>query len=228
MIITIDGPAASGKSSLAQYLAKDLGFIYLSSGMIFRAIAYVLKNNFGYVVETIDNVSEDELDQIFNLNAFSYVFNSKDGSIKISFREKDVTPYLKLKEMDEYSSLLGKHQMTRKFIKKLLHDFVENENVVVEGRDMGSAVFPDADFKFYLTAELDERAKRWREQQQQKGKIYTQKEAKKIVFDRDERDKNRKIDPLCIPKNAVIIDNTNLKPYQTVDKIKSFLPFLKN
>ena len=221
MIITIDGPAASGKSTIAKKLARDLNLFFLSSGMIFRAIAYILTLHFGYTKETLDDVTKEDIDKIFDSNQFDYSYS--EGEFIISFDGKKITPYLKTKEMDECSSLLGKNVITRNALKKFQHSLAEKYDIIAEGRDMGTVVFPDAEHKFFLTASLDERAGRWIDVQRSKGKVYTFDQAKEIVSSRDERDKERDVAPLRVPENAVVVDNTDKNLEETVAEIKGYI-----
>ena len=223
MIITIDGPAASGKSSVAKMLAKDLNMFYLSSGMVFRAVSYILKNYYSVSLEDLSNVSEKQFYNILDSKDFSYIFFPKDGKIVISYKGDDITPYLKNREMDEYSSILGGSSKIRPILKSFQQALAKQYDMVVEGRDIGSAVFPNADYKFFLTAALKERAKRWQKMQKNKGNVFSLNQAEKIIKDRDERDMKREYDPLIIPEDAIVVDNSDLQPYQTVEKFKDLL-----
>ena len=223
MIITIDGPAASGKSSVAKGLAKDLSFFYLSSGMVFRAVAYVLANYLEYKKNDLTTVSELDVDQILSSKNFCYLYDNKSGDITIKFKNSDITSFLKSEQIDLYSSILGEVLAVRNSLEKFQKRLSKKHNIVVEGRDIGSAIFPEAEFKFYLTASLEERACRWQKMQEKKEKQYSLEQAKQIISERDERDTQRKIAPLCIPKGAIIIDNSNLNFDQTIQEFKKFL-----
>jgi CMP/dCMP kinase len=227
MIITIDGPATSGKSSVAQALAKDLKMFYLSSGMLFRAFAYILKNYYNVSKDDLNDVSPDIFNKILQNNKFQYDFDPDTAESFVVYDGENITPFLKNKEIDQYSSILGENAAVRTILKNFQHDLAKKYNLVAEGRDMGTAVFPGADYKFFLTASLDERAKRWQQMQEKKGNTYSFEQAKKIVEDRDKRDMERKIDPLKIPDNAIIIDNCKMSPNQTLQKFKEQIKCLK-
>ena len=223
MIITIDGPATSGKSTLAQELAKKLGFYYLSSGMIFRAIAYLLIHEYHYSKNNLLKISQKDLDNLLAPQNFAYHYDSSTNNITVTFKGKNITPFLKSEQIDEAASLLGENVPVRYILREFQKSLAEGHDAVAEGRDSGTAIFPHAPYKFFLTANLNERAKRWQLLQEKKGKQYSLQEAKEIVNQRDERDKNRAIDPLVIPKNAFIIDNTDMNPQETLEKCESIL-----
>ena len=223
MIITIDGPSASGKSSAAKMLAKDLGFFYLSSGMLFRAVAYILKKYFGFTREQFNKITEEDVAKVLDEKAFEYNYSIEQDTLTIAFKGDNITPFLKLEIIDDYSSIIGKNLVVRAALLDFQYNLAKKYDLVVEGRDMGSVVFPNAEKKFFLTASLDERAKRWQGLQAKKGKQYTVEQTKKIISERDHRDETRKVAPLCIPEGAIIIDNSGLTQKQTIEKFKKYL-----
>lgn len=234
IIITCDGPAASGKSTIAQLLAHKLEIAFLSSGWFYRALAYLLINYEKYTLETLSTATDEHIEYYLNPKFLRYEY--KNGSPRIyfhdvrltsndnktthiSFEEVDITPYLKDVMMDRGSIILSPLRVVRDAIMDLQHEFVRAQSCIIEGRDCGSVVFPHADFKFYITADLSVRASRWRDDQAQRGEIFTQTEAEKIINDRDERDKNRSYGALVIPENAIIIDTGSSTIEQTVAKM---------
>ena len=100
MIITIDGPAASGKSTIARLLAKELGFYYLSSGMLFRSVSYVLKNYLDFAIEVLENLKSEDVDKVFDENDFEYLYDFEKGVLVIKFRGDEITPFLKLEDIE--------------------------------------------------------------------------------------------------------------------------------
>jgi CMP/dCMP kinase len=211
MIITIDGPAASGKSTVAKSLAKKLGFYYLYTGLLYRSVGYVLAEKRDVLPDEFSKLTAEDLKFI---DQIKYVY--EDGKPKIIFEGEDITSKLKDSSVDKLSSLIGANKYVRQALLPTQRDVAKSYDIIADGRDCGSVVFPNADYKFFLTASIEERAKR-------KSKMggMTQKEAEEFLRERDERDKNRDVAPLVVPEDAVIIDNSNLDIEQTLH------PFLK-
>ncbi|OGB83025.1 cytidylate kinase [candidate division TM6 bacterium RIFCSPHIGHO2_12_FULL_32_22] len=216
MIITIDGPSASGKSSLAKLIAQKLGLIHLNSGLLFRAVAYILITYFGYSEETLIYVTKKDIDKIFS-HDFEYV--SDNGKGRIIYDNRDLTPFLKSKQIDQGASLVSTVPYVRETLLQFQRDFAKTNFLVADGRDLGSVVFPNANFKIYLTASSEVRAERWRQAQLEKGKKYTQEQALEEITVRDNRDQARSIAPLVIPKDAIVIDNSNMSLEETAAHI---------
>lgn len=215
MIITIDGPMASGKSTVARTIAKTLEFHHLNSGLLFRALAYLLLTKGGYTTETIADPSLEDLQLYLDPTRLRYQFNYPHA--QIFFDEVDITPELKKAVIDNASSLVSANETVRGVVLILLHAIAEHADVVVDGRDTGSVIFPHADIKFYLTASPAVRAQRWIADQKKLGFTVTAQEALEHINTRDTRDKERDISPLVIPDGAVVIDNSDLNLQETVD-----------
>lgn len=223
MIITIDGPAASGKSTISRKLAQELNYFYLCSGLLYRALAYILINHRNYSIDTLDNPSPEDIEYCLDALRFSYRCDSKKNAF-IYFADQDITPYLKEKIMDTLTSIISSNTAVREAITKMQKYIVShNNNIVVEGRDVGSHVFPQADFKFFITAAVEIRAERWRKDQEKYGNHLTLAQAIAAISDRDEKDKNRIIAPLIIPENAIIIDTSNLTIQQALELMKNHI-----
>jgi CMP/dCMP kinase len=217
MIITIDGPAASGKSTVARAVAQELQSYYLSSGLLFRAVAYLLIRDMHYTVETISAPSSEHVDRIINSALLEYQY--KAGKEHVLFKNVDITPELKNSIIDQAASLLSTHTYVRTLLVAYQRDLARDKSIVVDGRDTGSVVFPYADYKFFLTADLQERASRWQKDQEKRGSSFTLSQAVKAVNDRDLRDSQRTDAPLVMPQGAIVIDSTNLSVAQVVDQI---------
>lgn len=220
MIITIDGPVASGKSTIARMLAQDLNFYYVASGMWYRALAYLLLHEAGCNLESLYDPDLDKVDHY--LQGIDYTYNDQIKE-RIWYQQKDITDYLKTKEIDQASSILSLNIHVRESLLKKLRTFAQNHNIVIDGRDCGSVIFPHAEVKIYLTADLHVRAKRWMFDQQNKGIRLNFQDALREVEMRDKRDSERKIAPLCIPPGAHIVDSSRLDNTQVKEAIKKFL-----
>ena len=205
MLIAIDGPTASGKSTVARLLADHFGWYYLSTGLLYRAIGYLLGDS------PTQQAVHDCLAQL------SYVYENNQGTV--FFQGNDITAQLKTKEVDHSASLVALNPMIRHELLLFSRDLVKGKSVVMEGRDIGSVVLPHADVKFFVTASLEERARRWQQYQAERGKTYSAQEATEIVLDRDLRDQNRPHSPLVIPAGAHIIDNSKLNKEQTLHRM---------
>lgn len=222
MIITIDGPTASGKSSAARSLAKKLNYYCVSSGAFYRAVAYILVTKFGYDRQELENPLAQDLETVFDQKNLAFQFDATTCG-RISWCGADITSFLKSDKVSQSSSIVATNFEVRKQISDLLQRLVEGKSVVLEGRDLGSVVFDDAKFKFYLTAELGERAKRWQEIQKKRGAIISFEQAKEHIRERDHRDQEREHSPLIIPKEAIVIDNSRLNLGQTVDLMVQYV-----
>ncbi len=218
MIITIDGPTASGKSSTARVLAQQLGFFYINSGLLYRGLAWI----------ALKQVSMNELASLSSNRISTFkeqlTYEDSDGKAVLFCNENNITSLLKNPNIDKAASLLGTNQQARNIVlhwQRMLAQ--QHKNSIVEGRDAGTTVFPDAHYKFFLTAQAAIRAKRWLQDQRAKGIKLTIVQALKSINERDGRDAERSIAPLSVPEGALIIDNSDMNIVQTVEKIKSII-----
>lgn len=223
MVITIDGPAASGKSTVAQALAQKLSFFYLNTGLLYRALAYLLLKREEYTEQELANPRTQDLKRYLDLVHFSYHY-SDTGMVIITFEDQDITPYLKDVAIDRGASIISVNPRVREAMQTMQHHLKERwHNIVVEGRDSGSQVFPHAEYKFFLTASLQERVRRWQHMQEQRGKQVTFAQAEQSLQDRDTRDKERNIAPLIVPENAIVIDSTDMSIDQVMQEMKKHI-----
>lgn len=220
MIITIDGPGNSGKSTVAQIVANKLGYLYLNSGYLYRAIAYLLERSgvdpFHLTVITIGSIGEK-----ISLDLLSY--ESEDNKPKIMYGNEDITQYLKsCPQIDNYASYVSQNSDVRMLIVSYLRSLARFHDVVIEGRDAGTVIFPTAACKVFLTASLEARTQRWVDMLKQRGVTMTMENAQQELTARDERDVTRETSPLRIPHDAIIIDTTYLTIEQTVTAILAY------
>ncbi len=209
MIIAIDGPAGSGKSTVAKLVAKELGFSYIDTGAMYRAVAYkVLK----------DNIPLEKAPHILDKIDIKLV-ETEDG-IKVFLDGEDISDKIRTEEVGKVASQIAKIPQVRKKLVELQRKLaLEKENAVLEGRDIGTVVFPDADLKIFLTASAEERARRRYLQLKEKGLNPSYEEILKSIIDRDKNDTERKDSPLKPAEDAIIIDTTDKSIDQVVNLI---------
>lgn len=211
-IVAVDGPSGAGKSSVSKLLASRLEFKYLDTGAMYRAITlYVIKNN----VDINDSLSLDKLLKSVKIS-FDTCFNVylNDENVALEIRSMPV-----VKRVSEISSI----KIIRENIVELQRRIASQGKYVLDGRDIGSVVFPSAKYKFYLEASLDERSKRRYEEESSKCSSISFLEVKESIKKRDEFDKNRVESPLIIPKGAIVIDTTNMTIDDVVDTMVSHI-----
>jgi CMP/dCMP kinase len=211
MIITIDGPGGAGKSTVSKVLAKKLGYIYLDTGALYRALAYkALKNKI-------------PLNDVFALNSLcsntSVVLKNIAGQMKVYLDGEDVGDKIRTEEIGLTASKISAFAVVRQSLLQLQREAGAHGGIVAEGRDMGSVVFPHADYKFYLDADIEERIKRRHKDLLGKGHASELQSIQKDMLARDKQDSEREIAPLKPTSCSIIIDSTDLSVVETVEKI---------
>jgi cytidylate kinase len=211
-VIAIDGPSGSGKTTIAKLIAKKLGFHYLDTGSLYRGVALLLiRHGIG------PDDSDDTIGSILGRNHITFA----DGRLYLN--GEDVSEDIRSTEIDHYASVFSARSIVRDFLLAAQRDTALQSEVVVEGRDTTTVVFPDAGKKIYLDASLEERATRRALQFREKGIDITIEESKKNLTDRDMRDTNRTIAPLKVSSDALLVDSSNLSIEQVVEKIFDFI-----
>lgn len=212
LIITIDGPSGVGKSTVAKSVAKELGLTYLDTGAMYRAVALQVKRN------PIDIDNEKELSKLL-ANLHIQFENSDEKFLKIVLNNEDISNEIRSPEISRISSNVATKMPVRKKLVELQREIGLRGNIVVEGRDMGTYVFPNANFKFYLEATLQERANRRRKQLKENNVNIDPENMINQIELRDKQDKERLESPLHPAPNAVIIDTTNLDTDEVIKRI---------
>ncbi len=210
-VITIDGPAGSGKSTVARKLAKKLGFIYLDTGAMYRAIALVIKE------KKIDINNKEKLRYICNSIHIKFQHNSDPPHVFLGNR--DISEDIRTSEIDMLSSKISAIKEVREAMTKLQRDIAKKTDIVAEGRDMGTVVFPDAEIKFFLTAEFNIRVKRRFLERKKKDKAVSIQKIKEELMIRDIQDQSRVLAPLKPAKDAIIIDTTHINIEEVINKM---------
>lgn len=212
--IAIDGPAGAGKSSISKEVAKRLGIVYVDTGAMYRACAvYAIDNGIEILQEAIiPHLDDIKIDINYNENGQQIILNGKDVSERI--REKDATIG---------SSKIAVIPDVRLKLVELQRSLANSKSVIMDGRDIGTYVLPNADLKIYLTASVKERARRRFVEMQQKGMECDIKEVEKDIEFRDKNDSQREFAPLRCAEDAILIDSSDLKFDEVCDKIYTMI-----
>lgn len=202
LIIAIDGPSAAGKSTLAKRLAKDLGFTYLDTGGMYRALALKVLR------EGIDVSNDGALTELIGRTDIDLVVT--EGKLKVLLDGEDVSHEIRTPEVSQMASKASTLEVVRRWMLVLQRGFGRRGNVVAEGRDIGTVVFPDAEVKIYLDASAPERARRRVEELRQAGRQVSLNETLQEMWERDKRDSERDLAPLRKADDAIAIDSTSV------------------
>ncbi|TXJ36735.1 (d)CMP kinase [Brachyspira aalborgi] len=207
-IITIDGPSGAGKSTVAKLIADKLGFKYLDTGAMYRAVTlYMIENQ-------VDIKNEEEV-----INALNKLNIGFDSNYRIYLDSQDITEDIRKEKVFKFVSEVSAISSVRRKMVDLQRDIAKEGNYILDGRDAGSVVFPNADYKFYLDASLEERGKRRYKEELSKEVDISFEAVKESIKKRDKYDSNRKDSPLVVPENAIIIDTTNMTIDEVAEKI---------
>lgn len=207
VIIAIDGPAGSGKSTVAKLLAKKLNFVYIDTGAMYRAITYKVISN---------NISISDSEKIIEL-AKNTSLSFKNS--KIHANDKDISVEIRLPEVNDTVSQISSIPEIREILISIQRTIASNDSIVMEGRDIGSVVFPQAEFKFYLEASVEERTSRRYQELMEKNIPITEDKVRQSIIDRDNMDKNRNVSPLIQAKDALLVDTSNMNIEQVVNHL---------
>ena len=198
--IAIDGPSGAGKSTLSDALAKELGFIHLDTGAIYRTVALCILDN-----GISPNDTESVVKFIPNIHVgIEYV----GGAQKMMLDGEDVSGYIRTSEISSAASKVSAIPEIRAFLLELQRDFARRNDVIMDGRDIGTVILPNATVKFFLTASDDARAERRYEELKQKGENVSVSDVKAAMAERDKNDKTRKTAPAIPAEDAVMLDNS--------------------
>jgi cytidylate kinase len=214
LVITIDGPAASGKSTVARLLADKLGARFLDTGAMYRAVTLAA------LEAGADMINDTKLLSILDDSDFK--FDTKQGKTKVSINGIDVTDKLRSPEVTANAHYVASKPKLRDKLVQMQRKLAEaQERIVTEGRDQGTVAFPDADIKFYLTAEPKERARRRQAELKAKGNEQVFERVQTDIEERDRSDESRAVGPLKPADDAIVVDTTKLSIEQVVQKLLS-------
>ncbi|MCL0028234.1 (d)CMP kinase [Peptococcaceae bacterium] len=212
--IAIDGPAGAGKSTVAKMIASRLGLLYVDTGSMYRALTLKAINlNIGF--------SEKELVRLCENLDIELVY--EDGECRVLLDGQDVTEEIRTPKVSQNVSFVASIPQVRENMVMRQQLMAKNGGVVMDGRDIGTRVMKNADFKFFLTASIEERAKRRLIDLKEKGYDVSLSDVIAEISERDDIDKKRSVDPLVPAEDAIIIDTTDLTAEQVVDKMLSYI-----
>lgn len=213
--VAIDGPSGAGKSSLAKRLAKELGFIYVDTGAMYRAIGlYALRQG-------VDPASEQQVAQL--LPQITIELRYENGVQRVILCGEDVSELIRQENVGMATSAVAAHPTVRSFLLELQRDMARKQNILMDGRDIGTVILPNATVKIFLTASVQARAERRMKELQQKGMKTDFQTVLSDIEQRDYQDMNREIAPLKQAQDAVLVDTSNLDFEQSFETLRNLI-----
>ncbi|MFD1677131.1 (d)CMP kinase [Alicyclobacillus fodiniaquatilis] len=213
--IAIDGPAGAGKSTVARMVAKRLNFLYVDTGAMYRTVAYLC------IAHSVDATNSQAIIQM--LNQHDVTFQMSDDGFKALVDDVDVSVQLRDPKVSAHVSTVAAHHEVRSRLTTWQRTFAKTQSVVMDGRDIGTVVLPDATIKIFLTADVEERARRRQREFCKNGHDVPLEEIIQAVAERDARDSSREIAPLKAAGDAIQIDSTGKSAERVVDEILSLV-----
>lgn len=214
-VIAIDGPAGSGKSTVSKLIAKELGLLYIDTGAMYRALTLKAMRS------GLDLNNESSLIRL--AGSTNIDLEEADGRLNVFLDGENVSGSIRTPELTNNVKYIARVPGVRKEMVRLQRAIGERGGAVLEGRDIGTVVFPDADYKFYLDADVAERARRRHKELVESGRNVDLEAIKKDVVVRDESDMNRPVGALKVADDAIVVDTTDLSIDEVVDKILSYI-----
>lgn len=209
--IAIDGPAGAGKSTIAKIAAQKLGFIYVDTGAMYRAMAlYFIRNKISGCDEAAVSKACPKID---------ISIEYQDGEQVVILNGENVNAFIRTEQVSMMTSDISKYAAVRSKLLDIQRNLAKTKDVIMDGRDIGTCVLPDAQTKIYLTASTSERARRRYKEQTERGIVCDIKHIEQDIVSRDEQDMNREIAPLRQAEDAVLIDSSDLTISEAVDAV---------
>ena len=210
MVIAIDGPAGSGKSTTAKNVAEKLGFIHINTGAMYRGIALKCIQ---------EDVNIEDPSQLNHLLTHTKLEFAAEGELTLFMDGVDISAEITSVQVTDFVSQVSAISEVREKLVQFQREMAEGLNVVLEGRDIGTVVFPNADHKFFLIADIHERARRRKKEMEAKGEVVSLEELTAEILERDRKDSTRKHSPLKKAEDAVEIDTTGISIEEQVNRI---------
>ena len=217
-VIAVDGFSSTGKSSISKIIAKKLGLIHMDTGALYRGITF-------YAIQNCLNPDKTiEISKLLSsLAEMELEFQNIDGELQLFLNGKNIDKEIRFPQVSDYVSQVAKEADVRNFLLKTQRDIANKGGIIMDGRDIGTVVLPDADYKFFMTASQDERARRRFLELQAAGEKTDIETVKQNLISRDKIDSERELSPLKQADDAVLIDNTNINKEETIALILSYI-----
>lgn len=213
--VAIDGPAGAGKSTIAQKVASELGFVYVDTGALYRAIGFACLD------KNIDITNSDAVASILPQTDIRIIFFN--GEQRVLLNDEDISEKIRTEEVSMTASTVSAIPQVRKFLLELQRDFAKNDNVIMDGRDIGTVVLPNAQVKIFLTASPEVRAERRTKQLIEKGKKADYSVILETIRKRDYNDSHREIAPLKPSDESIIVDTTDITLEESIRKLSDII-----
>jgi cytidylate kinase len=211
LAIAIDGPASSGKGTVARGVAERLGYAYVDTGAMYRSVALLARRR---------GISwDDEAGLAALATGLRFSFQWADGLLRVIVDGEELTRAIRTDELGTGASMVSRHPAVRSALLGLQRGLADAGGVVMDGRDIGTVVLPDAELKIYLDAALDERARRRHEELVRRGEPVTLHDVEDAMRARDAQDMNRSVAPLAVAADAVVLDSTHLTIRQAIEQV---------
>jgi len=217
-VIAIDGYSSTGKSSISKVIADKLGLIHLDTGALYRGITWFAIQN------CMNEDGSIDLQKLFSsLHQIELEFRNSDNELILYLNHIDISKQIRTTEVSDNVSIVAKQKEVRDFLLHSQRSLAEKGGIIMDGRDIGTVVLPNADYKFFLTASIDERTNRRYFELAGMGIQADREQVKQNLTDRDKIDSEREIAPLKQAEDAIVIDNTELTKEETIDLILSYI-----
>jgi len=217
-VIAIDGFSSTGKSSISKMIAKKLALIHLDTGALYRGVTWFALQN------CLNEDGSINTDQLFSsFDQIELEFKNDDGELVLFLNHIDISKAIRTNEVSDNVSFIAKQKEVRDFLLESQRSLAEKGGIIMDGRDIGTVVLPNADYKFFLTASIDERTKRRYMELLSLGIEANEQKVKENLMIRDKIDSEREIAPLKQAEDAIVIDNTNIDKQETIERILSYI-----
>lgn len=217
-VIAIDGFSSTGKSSISKIIAKSLGLIHMDTGALYRGITYFALQN---CLDDDQSINMEKL--LADLPKINLEFQNVDGELQLFLNGKNINKEIRFPQVSDNVSQVAKEADVRNYLLKAQRDIAEKGGIIMDGRDIGTVVLPNADYKFFMTASQEERARRRFLELQLAGEETNVEIVKLNLMKRDKIDSEREVSPLKQAEDAILIDNTNINKEETIALILSYI-----